>query len=642
MAQQRARTSGSYAFPLYHRIGRVARPVVESRYWLVVVLVVALLLYTPFLFSGFFQDDFGARLEFSEAAYERLNVPEDVPKDVLLNGPLNLYGFTSGGTQRFELTREKGFAPWWASEEIKTNFFRPLSSLTLAFDYSLWPQTPFLIHLHSLLWFGLLLILVFQLYRGVSDSAAVAGGASAAGVSLLLLAVDDVFAGPAGWISNRHAVVAMVFGVLCVWLTHLGVSKRKRQFIAGAWGAYLMALLASEMGLVTFAYLFAYLLVLDRGSWLGRLKRIAPFVVITVIWRLAYTGLGYGATGTLLYIDPIMDPAVFVRALLTRVPILLASAAGPPVVEIVLALSPLGAAVLAAVCLVPLALVALIAYPVLKAHRTSAFWAVGLLGAAVPLVAGIPQNRNLGLVSLGVMGLAGQLFVDVSRARKPGTLSALQRVLLKAAVPVLLILYLFASPIVVATNPASTRRMAEQQAGVADFGADPELWEQHVYVINPTGTMSYVAGMLDRLFTDAPFPASINYLSSGFAPVEIERVDTRTIVVTPGGGYTPQPGPILDAATGMVTHVHLENVYRALEQTFYNPRDPMRVGQMVALSEVTVEVTEMTGDGRVAQAEFTFAHPLEDGRYVWLLWDEGMAAYERAEMPPVGATRVYP
>jgi hypothetical protein len=184
--------------------------------------------------------------------------------------------------------------------------------------------------------------------------------------------------------------------------------------------------------------------------------------------------------------------------------------------------------------------------------------------------------------------------------------------------------------------------MAEDQAQVADFGSDPELSQQHLYVINPPGTMIYIAGMFQRLFTDEPFPASINYLSSGFTPVHIERVDARTIVVTPEGGYTPLPGPITDDATGMVTHVHLENVYRALDENFYNPRNPMQVGQMVALSEVTVEVTDMTGDGRIAQAAFTFAHPLEDNRYVWLLWDEATFTYERVQMPPVGEARVYP
>ena len=221
--------------------------------------------------------------------------------------------------------------------------------------------------------------------------------------------MDDVLSGPVGWISNRHAVVAMVFGVLCLWLYHQGVSKQKWPYIAGSYGVYALALLASEMGLVTFAYLFAYLLVLDRDKWLGRVKRIAPFVLITVVWRLGYTGLGYGARGTLLYIDPILNPVDFITQMLTRIPVLLFSAVVLPVADLLIAFSPQALGVAAAVFLIPLGLLVLAAYPVLKTHRTSAFWAIGLLGAVIPLVAGIPQSRNLGLVSLGVMGLAGQL-----------------------------------------------------------------------------------------------------------------------------------------------------------------------------------------------------------------------------------------
>jgi hypothetical protein len=620
----------SYSFPLYHRIGQAARPIIASRYWIVVVLIVAILLYTPFLFSGFFQDDYGFRVRFSPIAYEK-----SVPPEILQKDPLNLYGFTRDSSATFSIGRDRGFTPWWASDQIKTNFFRPLSSLTLAFDYSLWPDTPLPLHIHSLLWFCLLIPLAYQLYRSVSGSAVVAG------ISILLLVVDDVFTGPAGWISNRHAVVAMVFSVLCVWLYQQGVSKQKWPYIAGAWGVYLLALLASEMGLVAFAYLFAYLLVLDRDKWLGRVKRIAPFVLITVVWRLAYTGLGYGASGSLLYIDPILNPVDFITQLLTRFPVLLFSAVGLPVVELILAFSPQGVAVLAVICLIPLGLLALATYPVLKTHRASAFWVIGLLGAVIPLVSGIPQNRNLGLVSLGVMGLAGQLLVDVAKARKT-VLTTFQLVSLKIATPLLLIMYLIVSPIVVISNPASTRMMAEDQASVADFGSAPELAEQHLYVINPPGAMSYTAGLFQRLLSDEPFPGLINYLSSGFTPVHIERVDAQTIVVTPEGGYSPLPGPIVDDATGMVTHVHLENVYRALDGLVYNPQIPMQVGQVVTLSEVTVEVTEMTSDGRIAQAAFTFAHPLEDNRYVWLLWDEGTSTYERVQMPPVGESRVYP
>ena len=603
-------TKDSYSFPLYHRIGQAARPIITSRYWIVIVLIVGVLLYVPFLFSGFFQDDYGFRLQFSPDIFEKFNIPAEV----MQNNPLNLYGFSWDSSARFRIEQDHGFAPWWASDQIKTNFFRPLSSLTLALDFSLWPDTPLLIHIHSLLWFCLLIVLTHRLYRSISGSAAVAG------ISLLLFVMDDALSGPVGWISNRHALVAMVFCVLCVWLYHQGVSKKKWPYIAGACGVYALALLASEMGLVTFAYLFAYMLVLDRDIWQGKVKRIVPFILITVVWRLAYTGLGYGASGTLLYIDPILNPVDFITQMFTRIPALLFSAVGLPVVDLLLAFSPQAMGVAAAVFLIPLGFLAWAVYPVLKTHRTSAFWLLGLLAAIVPLVTGIPQNRNLGLVSLGVMALAGQLFVDVATARKTGPLTTFQRILLRIAVPLLLILYLVVSPLLVISNPATTRTSAEAQASAAEFGNAPELVEQHLYVINPPGAMSFMAGLFQRLFTDKPMPASINYLSSGFAPVTIERVDAQTILVTPEGGYTPLPGPIVDDKTGMVTPVGLENVYRALDGFHYNPRNPMQVGQVVALSEVTVEVTEMTGDGRIAQAAFTFAHPLDDNRYVWLLW----------------------
>ena len=625
-------TKDSYSFPLYHRIGQLARPIITSRYWIVVVLIVAILLYIPFLFSGFFQDDYGFRLNFSPDIYEKYNIPAEV----MQNGPLNLYGFSLDSSARFSIGQDKGFAPWWASDQIKTNFFRPLSSLTLAFDFSLWPDTPLLMHIHSLLWFCLLIVLTYQLYRSVSGSAVVAG------ISILLFVMDDVLSGPVGWISNRHAVVAMVFSVLCVWLYHQAVSKQKWPYVAGACGVYALALLASEMGLVAFAYLLACALVLDRDRLPARVKRIVPFVLITVVWRLAYTGLGYGARGTLLYIDPLLNPLDFITQLLTRYPVLLFSVVGLPVADMLIAFSPHALGVAAAVFLIPLGLLALAVYPILKNHRASAFWLLGLLGAVIPLVSGIPQSRNLGLVSLGVMGLAGQVLVDVATARKTGPLTAFQLVLLKITTPILLILCLVVSPLLVISNPATTRTSAESQASAADFGSAPELAGQHLYVINPPGAMSVMGGLLQRLFTNEPLPASLNYLSSGFAPVHIERVDARTIIVTPDGGYTPLPGTVVDDKTGMVTEIHLENVYRALDGFHYNPWDPMQVGQVVALSEVTVEVTGMTGDGRIAQAAFMFAHPLDDDRYVWLLWDDVTSAYERVRMPPAGESMVYP
>jgi hypothetical protein len=627
-------TKDTFAFPLYHRIGQAVRPIIASRYWILIVLAVAILLYAPFLFSGFFQDDYGFRLQFSPEIYEKHDIPVEVAK-AIQNDPWNLYGFSWEASKRFQYEQDKGFAPWWTSEQIKTNFFRPLSSLTLALDFYLWPNSPLLMHIHSLLWFCVLILLGYWLYRSISGSAVVAG------IGVLLLAINNVMSGPVGWISNRHALVAIVFCVLCVWLYHQGVTERKWLLVTASYGVYALALLASEMGLVTFAYLFAYMLILDRDSWLGKIMRMVPFVLLTILWRVAYVGLGYGAVGTSLYLDPLLSPTEFITQMFIRIPILLFSVVGIPVADILIAFSPESVGVFAALLLVPLGLLVLAVYPVLKAHRASAFWAIGLLCAVVPLVAGIPQSRNLGLVSLGAMVLVGQLFVDVARAKQPGLLNTFQRFLLKITIPILIILYLVVAPLIVIANPASTKISADTQASAADFGSDPALAAQRLYVINPPGSMSFMAGLFQRLFTDKPFPLSINYLSSGFSPVQIERVDAQTILVTPVDGYTPLPGLVTDRKTGVVSPFSLENVYRTLDGFQYNPKYPMHVGQVVMLSELQVEVTKMTDDGRIAQAKFTFAHPLEDQLYVWLWWNEATTKYERVLMPQNGESRIY-
>ncbi len=94
-------TKDSYAFPLYHRIGQMVRPIIASRYWIVIVLIVAILLYLPFLPSGFFQDDYGLRLNFASDIYEKYNILAEV----MQNGPLNLYGF-SWDSSPCELVRQ--------------------------------------------------------------------------------------------------------------------------------------------------------------------------------------------------------------------------------------------------------------------------------------------------------------------------------------------------------------------------------------------------------------------------------------------------------------------------------------------------------------------------------------------------------
>jgi hypothetical protein len=54
-----------------------------------------------------------------------------------------------------------------------------------------------------------------------------------------------------------------------------------------------------------------------------------------------------------------------------------------------------------------------------------------------------------------------------------------------------------------------------------------------------------------------------------------------------------------------------------------SPRFALQRGQKVVLRELTVEVLELTSDGRPSLCDFVFAKPLESAGYVWRVWRDG-------------------
>ena len=54
---------------------------------------------------------------------------------------------------------ETGAAPWWTLPTLRIAFFRPLAVLTHWADYRLWPDSGVLMHVHSIAWYGAVLLL---------------------------------------------------------------------------------------------------------------------------------------------------------------------------------------------------------------------------------------------------------------------------------------------------------------------------------------------------------------------------------------------------------------------------------------------------------------------------------------------------
>jgi hypothetical protein len=402
------------------------------------------------------------------------------------------------------------------------------------------------------------------------------------------------------------------------------------------------ALLSSEMGITVLAYLLAYVLLVERASLRSALLKLLPFVAIVVAWRLLYALLGYGVTGSTMYVDPIRSPWGFFKAALTRFPLLLSSAISFPIADVSTLASPQGSVYLALVALILAALIVACTISRAKRHPTAAFWATGALCAILPLCASFSRNTVLGFASLGVMPLLAILLAQTAQAPAAAFPGWLRRLPLRLALPLLIFAHVLLAPAYSAfLIPGSFRTGRQQQAAAVDFGDSPSLAGRCVILVNPSSVSTIEAGLLARLHTEQPFPAAMRHLSSGMGPLEIQRHDERTLTVTAPESYAPPPAAIPDPRTGRQAHIHPDNISRRTDSFYYDANYPPQKGSSIQLTDLTIEVSDLTPDGQISQATFTFDRPLEDPRYLWLWWDAERMIYEPYPLPQIGETRAH-
>jgi hypothetical protein len=72
----------------------------------------------------------------------------------------------------------------------------------------------------------------------------------------------------------------------------------------------------------------------------------------------------------------------------------------------------------------------------------------------------------------------------------------------------------------------------------------------------------------------------------------------------------------------------------------YRDATPMSIGERIAYGGATIEVTEVTDDGRPIDVRVHFSVDLEDPSLRWLQWKHGV--YVPFEPPAVGESVVLP
>jgi hypothetical protein len=554
---------------------------------------VAAALSAPCLALGFFLDEYTARFIYS-----------DLPgAKQMYHSYSGGYGIATGDPADTLQQVEQGWAPWWINPKLLTALMRPISEWTHWLDIALWPNSAALMRAQSLLWLFCLVAIATRMYRRLL-------GPMLGGLAGLLLAFDHTHGYSVGYVANRHALVSATFALLCLD-QHLRF-RLEHNARAGVYAAlcYAAALLSGESSLAIAAYLFAYALLAEQGPWLRRALSFAPYLVITVVWRVAYTLLGFGARGSGVYIDPAREPLHFLQALLERAPVLcLGQFFGPPA-ELYAALPAAQARAMLIFAVLFSALLAAAFVPLLRRDRIARFWAAAFLLSLVPASTTIPNNRQLLLASIGAMALLAQRWlVAVSSGPDTTPLPNWQRWPARAFGAVFG-LHLLLSPLALPFTSCIIALTAPVHRGIVG-GGDEVAGHDVVFVTAPdVFTTKFV--QLERRIDRKPLARRWRALSFGPQPVIVRRTDERTLV--------------LDYPEGVTDTAFME--------LFRDRRLRMQPGEQVHLEGLAIEVLQTTADGRLKQVRFRFSDPLDAPSFRFYAWHD--AGFVPFSVPAVG------
>jgi hypothetical protein len=555
--------------------------------------VLALLRASPALFAGLILDDHYLRLVFTRSTVlPHLASASDpfrfVPGDVLQNAEF----------------RELGVLPWFSPDQIRIAFFRPLSALTHRLDYALWPDSAPAMHAHSLIWMIALIAVAAALYRRL------AGAPWVAGLAILLFAIDDSHALPAGWLANRNALVAATFVTLSVLLYDSWRTRGHR--LAAILGplAFAGALLGGELGTTTLGFLIAHALWLDRAQPRRRMLALLPYFGVLAVWLAVYVAGGYGTRASGLYVDPLRQPLDYAAHVIRTAPVLWFGLFAGVQVSLFPFLERGAALVFSLAATGGCAVIAVALRPLILRDRVARFWATAGLLSTLPALATFPADRLLLIPGLAALGLVSR-YVESAFAPEAGAPSS--RFARACAIALL-----------VCHGGASAVAFPSQIAFARDFGKIVESGGRTAPEALAGRTLVVIDSPDILVCNHLPFwrgssgfgelPRRLRCLGVARGTLKVERPDAQSLILRPEGGYL---GATMDA------------LYRAPSLRF-------SVGQRFELSDSVFEILEVTEDFRPLSVKVRFESPLESPEYRFAVWQG--KGYVNFALPPVGSS----
>ena len=548
-------------------------------YWF---LGLALLLVLPSLWVGLQLDDyFHWGLVTQQNPVLETNSPAS---------PYGLFSFLDGKPGRVLDLTNLGLLPWWTYPEVKYAFWRPFTEFTHGLDYSLWPSHPWIMHVHSLIYFALLLLLTFRLYRALQ------GEGRALWWSVLLFALFYGHGVPAAWLANRNAVLAGIFLVLTLHCHHQWREQERGILDLRAVTLFGAGLLCGEMAVSTGGYILAYVLFLDRGSWKDRCASLLPYLLAGALWLGVRAMLGYGAEGSGHYVDPLETPLLYLHLLFQRGLDLLGGLffAVPPELGSALPKTRLFGYLAGFLVLLVLS------WPVLKQDRRARFWLAGALLCLLPVASTVAHSRLLLAASIGSAAFLG-LWIAAWREQRLYRAAGVRQ-LVSLLVVLMIVLNVGVSAVLLPVEAWSMKMAGDSliNKGALSWQLPAHANGTTPILINPplSSAGGYINGV--RAYHHKPVAAKTWLLASG----------TRTLTLTVINSHS------FDLASDRGLYDPVQ------EGLLRGPQAPFDVGDSVRLPGMIITVMAVR-DGVPTRARYQFAQTLDSTAYRFYVWNGG-------------------
>lgn len=540
-----------------------------------IAAALATVLFLPVLDVGLMMDDYLHRVTY-EGGLQFAPRPD-----------WDLFRFVGPDRAEFARSRDFGAVPWWAPQDFRLAFFRPLSGISHRIDYRYFPDHPAIMHAENILLFAGMVFVVGLLYRRFMAPA------WAAGLATLLFAWDDAHAFVVVWIANRNALLAGFFGLLALWL-----HDRARRDGARAAGilaplALALGLLSGEAALSAIAYLVAYALFLDDRAPRERLKSLGPYLVVSLMWAVVYKVRGYGSAGSGFYVDPVGEPLAFALAIIKRLPMLLLGQLGLPPVDLwpQTGGTPVGLLLAATAVLVGLGLVFV---SVLRKDRACRFFAAGMLLSLLPVCATLPNDRLLLFSGFGAFGLVATFLSRAFAVEKPEP-----RTSARVVAWAMIVVHVVLAPLILPLRARTMGQLLHQYIVNSEKTLPANVGSTLVVVNAPDPLVAGLGGAI-RIYADrSAISGRLRLLTIATeGESTAERIDDHTLSL-----YSPR-----------------RFFHDPMSQIFRNPSNPFHVGEVANEAGMRVEVMEVTAEGLPRRIHVRFDEALDDPSLVWVTW----------------------